>query len=683
MEKNIVAISAVEERIKCPCQAFNAMSKIDSCLTSKEQVDDMIRWLEGDTDRIALKEGRLLSCGKRSRCRFRYGTSFAILNSIRDACRPFLEPSTQSAGTAQITDTTEKSHATTLSLNPVPYEDAFPALSNRKSTSSNGFPNKAHPAASNILVPRKKPKEKKVEPAAVNQVPEKINKAKRRIRPQPASSIITTNSVWGGQHASTSTTKLDSYHRNIANLPSQNPLTPVKKIHIEEKKIDPVLNQVKVKEIKAKRRIQPQIVSSDTSSNTVWGQQVATSTAQLDSYDGKITNLPSQNPLTPAQRIPIDRNKNVFEARFCDVNTESRRLFVDENTTELPSETPRSGSDKSTSIQNATIFADKVLKIDGVKEAPKEQVQNLVNIYIALIKNMLIPSTPLELHLLIRLLAIDAGVCTTVNKSKSTTSDGSDMTQVFFQSIFSTPDRCKFFASTALCKLKPVIRNLGVPLITAIIQCNLVRMACPGLVEDLKLVQRIRGGLLPENAPEDVTGTHAMLSLPFEEERDSRHKYRTQAEMAVYKNREQSRDTFLYQLRAYMNIKGKGFQAQNMEKARGRLQEESRKITNGLFIVNMPWFAEFVCDLLLQVGLSPVEETDQELLSIADKGKLQVRKKAVDTFNIEQLARTFLIISFYRNCTNGSLAEVIMQTKAVRSWCFLRIALIQHQLCLH
>jgi hypothetical protein len=134
--------------------------------------------------------------------------------------------------------------------------------------------------------------------------------------------------------------------------------------------------------------------------------------------------------------------------------------------------------------------------------------------------------------------------------------------------------------------------------------------------------ERIASGL---GVAEDIVGTHAILSLPFEAGRDSRHNYKTQAEMSIYKNREETRDLFLHQLRVYMSEKGKGFQSQNMENAKENLRRESRKIIGNILSVNMPWFAEFLCELFLQVGLSPVQETDEEVLNIADKDKLQVR----------------------------------------------------------
>lgn len=118
-------------------------------------------------------------------------------------------------------------------------------------------------------------------------------------------------------------------------------------------------------------------------------------------------------------------------------------------------------------------------------------------------------------------------------------------------------------------------------------------------------------------------GGSALLTIPFNEQRDSRHNYRSKEEQELYKNRENTRDAFLSQLRQFLNVRGKQVDAKQVERAIGVVQVASRQIIQGLMDVNLPWFAEFFCDLLLQIGLIPLEETDKELLSIADKEKLQ------------------------------------------------------------
>lgn len=521
--------------MKCLCHDFNAMTKIVDQLNSKEQVLRLIRWLEGETDDLALACNKTLSCGKRSRCRYRYGTSFAILNAIRDACRPYLEPQHSTAtNESVVTGPPEQA--------PAIYEESFPALQ-RNEKSFSFARGKSHPAASNILVPRKKSAEK--EKVIVNTVVARKKTFKKRIRPQPATATVPNNSVWGKPSIT-----MGGSHGNIANLASQNLRTP------------------------------------------------------------------SENGLVPPAGIPS------FEAKSGANSTQPKRLFAVESA-QMPSIPSTNLDIKATSntYVGSKQIHDSTLLVAATLESPENHVERLVEIYVTLIRSMLIPSTPLELHLLLRLLAIEPGRCLRQNFAESSAA------VIFFQPIFSTSERCRNFAALALSKLRHILENMGFPLLRSLLHCGALLKQCPDLARDLNLIleKRTRQGL---TAPEDTIGTHAILSLPFEQERDSRHNYRTQAEMAIYKNREQSRDAFLYQLRSYMNEKGKGFQAQDMESTKKRLREESRKMITSLFAVNVPWFAQFFCDLLLQVGMSPVEETDKELLSIADEQKLQVRRQS-------------------------------------------------------
>ena len=52
---------------------------------------------------------------------------------------------------------------------------------------------------------------------------------------------------------------------------------------------------------------------------------------------------------------------------------------------------------------------------------------------------------------------------------------------------------------------------------------------------------------------------------------------------------------------------------------------ECTKMMQSLLPSNVPWFTEFFCELLLQIGIVPMQETDQDILkNIRDKDKLQV-----------------------------------------------------------
>lgn len=523
------SINDNEDKIMCPCHHYNSMTKVEEVLQSNDQVKAMILWLDGETDAEALRVQKILSCGKRSRCRYRYGTSFAILNSIRDVCRRFLEPE------GETTTNQQTGHETSppAEFSTASFETSFPPLGASTKEHDKTQP-KQHPAASNILIPRKK------NPNAPS-------------KEAPPAAPTNNNNV--------------------------NTLVGKKK----------------------KKRIRPQLTQTATvPTNSVWGQQ----SPNLGTKAGEMSNLVVKNQLSLESRM---------SAPPMVPNAWGSNKPAVANITEKPQSVAK--PEVHPLAAEGTDQASKVEELKPVAESPESHISRLVEIYIALIKNMLIPSTTLELHLLIRLLAVDG-------ENRQPVVDEA-LDSVFFRSIFSTPERCNAFSANALSALSDVIENLSLPLLESLIQCVPFRNKCSSMADRLSTIVQERTGR-GLGIAKDIISTHAILSLPFEEGRDSRHNYKTQAEMAIYKNREETRDLFLHQLRVYMSEKGKGFQSQDMETAKENLRRESRKIIGSIFSVNMPWFAQFLCELLLQVGLSPVQETDEELLNIADKDKLQV-----------------------------------------------------------
>lgn len=535
LDDHVESSNQGEDKATCPCHHYNSMAKVEEVLQSSDHVKAMIQWLDGETDGEALRVRKILSCGKRSRCRYRYGISFAILNCIRDACRIFLEP--------QHGESTKQQNRGQSAFGPglttASFETPFPPLGRcDKGNKNTQF--KPHPAASNILLPRKKSKVKKEEGSSVpktndNTVTTLVGKTKKkRIRPHltPVTTVI-QNSAWGQQSSN-----LGKKYATISKFAAK---------------------------------------------------------TQMMSLESRMSGATDREISTKG---PIAWGKS--EAPVVNFTEKSRSV----------------AKPVSSAKPSLDLLSNIVRPMNPISESPENHVSHLVDVYTSLIKNMLVPSTAMELHLLIRLLAVDSFI--------PVLSETLDPTGVFFRSIFSSPGRCNTFAAKALSQLADIIENLSLPLLKSLIECVPLRNKCSSLVGRLTVIvhERIGRGL---GAAEDIIGMHAILSLPFEEGRDSRHNYKTQTEMSIYKNREETRDLFLHQLRVYMSEKGKGFQSQNMQNAKENLRRESRKIIGNVYCVNMPWFAEFLCELVLQVGLSPIQETDEEVLNIADKDKLQVR----------------------------------------------------------
>ncbi len=86
-----------------------------------------------------------------------------------------------------------------------------------------------------------------------------------------------------------------------------------------------------------------------------------------------------------------------------------------------------------------------------------------------------------------------------------------------------------------------------------------------------------------------------------------------------------NQDVFLFQLRAFQQIRSTIIHPNEVNKS---LQEITKQCKEMIHITllrrNIPWFVEFFTELLLQIGLVPIQETDDDILNnVTDKDKLQ------------------------------------------------------------
>ncbi|KAG7347126.1 hypothetical protein IV203_006195 [Nitzschia inconspicua] len=497
-------------RVICPCKDFAALAKIVDILSSGDRTRSIIDWLNGDSDRVAIAEQKLLSCGKRYQCRYRYGTSFAILNAIEVATAPFLQDFTPTSGcnlesTLSPRDIKSRQQNTNDSSSPLDYDTAFPPLHGQK----------LHPAASNILVPPKTAKNSTTESQG-NDCFDHF-------------SVISTTSA--------------------------------------------TINTLSTQKKKSKVRIKPQKIASESNPTLGFGS----------------TEKPIESDATPVTSLPT-----IVCTNFSDLSEKRQEL-------------PTPARNDSTKLAAAVV--------------PDDHVDRLVDIYTALIRNMLVPSTPAQIQLLLQMLFVD----TSISKQQSPSCSNGDGVAVFFQPIFSTPQRCILFAQKALMQLQALgfLQRLSPHILKPLVQNEIFCSLCPSIAADL--YRHLEDTKMEHDHSSHAVTTHAIFSLPFEHDRDSRHNYKTQSEIALYRNREESRDAFLSQLRTFMTAKSRAFLSRDVDRIRATTQQESRRIIETISNVNMVWFAQFFCELLLQVGLSPVEEMDQDLLSFVnyDKDRLQ------------------------------------------------------------
>lgn len=628
-------------RIECPCHNYTALSKIVDIISSEDRcrTDSMIEWLNGGTDRIALREKKLLTCGKRFKCRYRYGTSFWILRAIRDATAPFQNASKVAADSTSTGSQKEiRTDKLETPTKEVPasrsYDQSFPPLSQ-------------HPGISNILIPpTQKSHEKAIETVSkkspdtnpvINTLKARKKKPKKRVQTQLTA--VSTSALPNPQFA-VSPFQKDAEHKSKSDGGRSNLSTTDKKDTKDTSRVVNVLNATKIKP----KRVQPQLTAVKVESSSL------------------------------SSSLPVDiSNLNITEA----------------------TEIPKPSLTEEQMTQKTDVVKTSTKSLNQFSKAATEQMDRLVDIYIALLRNMLIPSTPLEIHLLLELLLIDTNTTRSesqgcILKQPQKINDDNEQASVtqsvatnatapttFFQPIFYSPERCIEFARKVMTRhLEGIIQRLSPFLIKSLLGESVFVRRCPTVAEHLNMHLLKTTTAIEWTPPtsESITGTHAIFSLPFEPDRDSRHNFKTQAEISMYQNRELTRDAFLSQLRVFITAKSKVFLPQEVDKVRETAQYESKKIIANILPHNIMWFAQFFCELLLQVGLAPVEEMDQELLQIAnDREKVQkLHKRLFEKKNPSRpsQSRTGFGTSTtsghrterYRNFNNGNRNEIKSST---------------------
>lgn len=345
---------------------------------------------------------------------------------------------------------------------------------------------------------------------------------------------------------------------------------------------------------KAKRRIRPVSATVSTESSSIWGSGKLSSSSP--GLQGNISVLPSEDPLPmgpPSARPAMSPS------------------WPKPATQEAPKSRPertRVNLAKAPSIEKKQA------------NVPTKLLNRLAQVYSAIVLSRLVPSTATELHLLVRLLSVGEELTSGAHIQNNSH---------IFQALFCNAASCRVFSTAALVGVKSVIRNLDLRILTPLVECVLIRKHLPDLTAELSKVAILRREEFLGSDPDSlasITGISqqmAQLTLPFEEDRDSRHNYKSREDMMIYKNREESRDAFLYQLRAFQNMRGTVLDAVQADLAMEKIRLASNDVSRGVMAANVPWFSEFFCELLLQIGLIPMGETDKELLKIADKEKLQ------------------------------------------------------------
>lgn len=265
-------------------------------------------------------------------------------------------------------------------------------------------------------------------------------------------------------------------------------------------------------------------------------------------------------------------------------------------------------------------------EIETDSENNQQKLERLVLIYVSILRSQLAPSLLMEFHLLLRLLTLSD-----TNRSRKMMDKKEAET---FDKIFQCERSCRDFAAKALTDLESMIVNLGHETIKMMVAFPAIQKHCRGLCLTMQDIIYAGKSTLIFDTDRKALGHNtnaAHLTLPFDHARDSRHNYRSAQMNLIFREREELRDSFLFQLRTFQDIRGRLMGQAQIEKSIVSLQFASKQILSSVSPGNKLWFVNFVCDLLLQTGLAPVSETDSEVLrQIGDKKRLQVSYLSID-----------------------------------------------------
>ena len=654
----------------CPCETtFRSSKQVLGAIHSDEAASSLITWLsdqnvrEEGNDFVLVRGGGTAAASADDhpaqplphadtygRCRARVGAAFAILNAIRDGCRSHLDRQ-QAAGAGSAAAALSVSSgfgsgavtregfpgsaASTIATSPPSkpkYEDDFPSLgSTSVSTSSATISTKAPSGPANVLVPRKKKKKQPLpqQPGGATSAPNAVMKVvptkqkKRRIRPVALSTSTvastTPSSPWPGAMPSSSSSSFAAHvvkGGNIASLPSEDPINITK---------SPSRDRI----AKASGQKTPILgrKANLTSETTTIGFGANIEGVSTPVLGPKV----KKSALAPPGFGTVD-NDSSSGAQISAIPQPSK----DSNNTGLPGQVIPT---QRPSIANGNVKQKKdveAMEALPIREADEATLGRLVDIYSTLILNQLVPSVPLELHLLVRLLSLNEKAKGHLSPEDSLDDEGDG--GVFFRDVFCSAKSCRDFAAQVLRKIEnPILSSLGEVILRKLIVLPSFKKNLPEIVGNLKRITEDRGGILDKAdalegavAAMSISGASntPFLTVPFDEDRDSRHNYRSRDRTMLFNNREESRDKFMFQLRAFQEIRGTVLDPSQANVYISDIEIACREMIQGLLPGNFDWFSGLFTDLLLQIGLVAVEETDKDVLKqVADKDRLMVSRR--------------------------------------------------------
>jgi hypothetical protein len=595
---------------KCLCHSYVDPNTIHESLKSEEETEKLLRWLSGDRSIPGISSS--VDC---QMCRLhRADVSLSLLQDIQISCHLYLHRNEAKAN------------------DEIKIQTKFSGKQETRSDASTGK------AGTRLLVAKKEFN------ASTNSSPtlssSSSTKPMRRIRPAP-----TSKKSGNLDTVSTSFQLNQSLELSSTDWPSLS--SSKTSTNISKTSFRPFRSNEKIMEQHQKGKGQV-VMSLDGKQEHDSEKDLGTSSVACESCksgdsivippnnassssirDARSLNKSQTTNVSPEFSPNKQRSYNSHQESVVSLHPKSTLSEVRcQDDSSLKTE-PSGNLITSTSFPQAPTCISRV----EVKIVDEGYLENLSKVYSTLILNNLVPSTPFELQLLLSLLSVQE---TTTQKNEKSPS----------RHIFVSPEACRKFAILSFITLKSFLKNLPLFILSAFLAHPKICALLPDLTTELTVHMHHRQSSLVE--AEIIlggSGVQPIFTIPFDKSRDSSHNYRSNEEKEAYKNREESRDAFLYQLRFFQNVRGRVLNSSELESTITKLRENARSVIQGIHNSNMHWFAQFFCDLLLQLGLVPMEETDKDLLKITDQDKLQRLHKRFSSKVVPSHGRTLKIVS--------------------------------------
>jgi hypothetical protein len=293
-------------------------------------------------------------------------------------------------------------------------------------------------------------------------------------------------------------------------------------------------------QVKVKRRITPATVKTEESN--AWGNISSlpnSDNALSDTFRNATTTTSLESTISNPCNIRMNKIISDDEVAFANATMQQNNTAGGFMKAPLCLESQKVS--KHTHIVEKKVPAS----LPKYPEATEILMNNTVRVYCAIIQTQLVPSVAVELQLMLRLLSVTGGI-SPMNPVK--TSKGQSLANLLIDHHC-----CRQFAVQVLTKLKYLILNMDQEILIKLLGIRVFVDLIPEVAKEIRRSLEFRRTALLSKGegPQEgrhsglVSGMNTILTLPFQQERDSRHNYQSRELTSMYNNREKCRGKFI------------------------------------------------------------------------------------------------------------------------------------------